>query len=154
MLTCDPKIGTLDCLKIMISLLIFSLYMYSSFLICPSSFHCFENSCFPEPLVGVSLAFTSHIPLFERLHSTLWKCFQVFCVGLLILPARFQPLNRLCVALWKCCFTTLLQGCEFITVLNMEINPDLSQYWLIPGLLKTASVIKLHPSFPRSSVYL
>lgn len=30
----------------------------------PSSFHCSENSCFPEPLTGIRLAFTSHILLF------------------------------------------------------------------------------------------
>lgn len=74
MLTCDTKVQTLGFLKITISRLNFSWYIFSSSLICPSSIH-FGNSCF-EPLVGVSLVFTGHISLFQRFHGTLWIWFN------------------------------------------------------------------------------
>lgn len=77
MLTCDPMRQTLDVLKVIISLLLFSLCIFSSSLISPSSSHYSGNSCFPDPLDD-----GSHLlqVLWSR-HAVLpvERCFQVFC---------------------------------------------------------------------------
>lgn len=78
-LTHDTEIQTLGFLKIMISLLIFSWYIFSSSLICPSSIHCSENSCFWIPCWGKP-SFHRPYPCFKGCTAFFENVFRYFGV--------------------------------------------------------------------------